>query len=222
MKSLTSIVVLVLAVALTIVGTFVHGNLTYRWDTNAKVDALVEAMGNVPTKIGAFELASKEALAEHAANQLQCFGDQIRTYRDPATNRKIQVALLMGPTGPISVHTPDICYSSRKFKKLGKRAPLAVTRIAGEDQFWSIQFQSRDLTGEFIRSIYGWSTDGLWQAPETARFEFAGEPYLFKIEFVIFAESLDELERDADALEFVKRYSQALRDQLVDAESHFP
>ena len=106
-----------------------------------------------------------------------------RQYENRKTGEIVTVAVLLGPAGPISVHTPDVCYSSQDYTVLG--AP-EQTRFGGgegsQDELWSTSLRSTSLTAGNLRVYYGWSTGGPWSAPGDARFAFAGQPYLYKIQ----------------------------------------
>ncbi len=175
---------------------------------------MVAATQAIPETIGDWQQTGTRELGENAQSMLQCFTDEIRVYENSQTGRQIQVALIFGPSGPVSVHTPDICYSSREYRALDDRQHVAPENQLLDDQFWAIDFEPRSLEGGALKSIYGWSTDGHWQAPEVSRFAYAGEPYLFKVEFAARGDSIEQLNEDESILDFVGQYCSLFRKQL--------
>jgi hypothetical protein len=94
------------------------------------------------------------------------------------------VAVVAGPAGPISVHTPEICYSAQNFEIAGERQQVAVQDTDGKShQLWQVDATSRDAARPDQRILYGWSRGGTWEAPDGPRFAFAGKAVLYKLQF---------------------------------------
>jgi hypothetical protein len=117
---------------------------------------------------------------------LQCPAYVVRVYEHEQTGDVVNVALLMGPPGPISVHTPEVCYSSREYTPDGERRRISIT--AADDKvhsLWQLSLNSNNLDASSLRVFYGWSTGTTWEAVERPRFCFGGLPHLYKLQVAV-------------------------------------
>jgi hypothetical protein len=90
---------------------------------------------------------------------------------------------MLGPPGPISVHTPEVCFSSRNFRINEARELVELATTPDRtDAFWSLTFDARDAGQERLRVYYAWTTGRPWQASGSPRFQFSGQPCLYKIQ----------------------------------------
>ena len=114
---------------------------------------------------------------------LDCAGYVNRQYVNRRSGETISLAIILGPAGPISVHTPEICYSSRAYSITTPRKQVLFTDQRGRSHaFWALTFRSNNVSADQLCVYYGWTSDGTWRAPESARFEFAGRPMLYKLQ----------------------------------------
>jgi hypothetical protein len=114
---------------------------------------------------------------------LSCAGYVNRQYVNRRTGETIWIAITVGPPGPIAVHTPEICYSSRAYSIQDPRETAILSDSNGDTHsFWRLSFRSNNTSADTLRVYYAWSAEGLWQASESPRFEFAGQPMLFKLQ----------------------------------------
>jgi hypothetical protein len=94
------------------------------------------------------------------------------------------MVLLVGPAGPTSVHTPDICYSSQDYAQEG---PREATQVQATDKgqtasFWVLKLRPNSLDAGRLTSYYAWSDGGRWEASENPRWTFGGKPMLYKLQ----------------------------------------
>ncbi len=167
----------------TVLSGVLHGHLSRRWGTHTDVVAFGERLDDVPARIGPWQMDSSGDLDAEVQEILRCDGSLKRSYINVETGASVTVALLLGPAGPIAVHTPEICYSSRDYEIVGSKE-VATLNAASDvpNKFWVSKFRGRSLAEENLRVYYGWSTGEGWIAAESARFEFSGEPWLYKIQ----------------------------------------
>lgn len=205
-----------LVAALTLLSGMVHGRLSHRWGPSRNLLAAAEKLQGVPTRIGDWQLESSQALDETVRESLECAGYLQQTYRNETTRQRVAVAVLLGPSGPISVHTPEICYSSTDYAIEEPRQRVAFDNgQALGDQLWATTFRSPDLQAAVLRVYYGWSDGGAWMADDNPRFAFAGRPHLYKIQVAgqvpagELAESLDPCRQ------FLTSFLPVLKDHLV-------
>lgn len=162
---------------------WLHGRLINRWGVDPKLIEAGDRLSHIPDRVGEWQQTSSRPLAAGDREMLECTGEIVRTYVHQGSGATVNVALLVGPAGPMAVHTPEICYHSRNHTLLAPRARTSVRDVNDtEHELWTLAFRSPDLQARTMRVYYGWSTGGPWRAPDAPRFEFAGRPYLYKIQ----------------------------------------
>jgi hypothetical protein len=149
------------------------------------LQAAARELESLPKTIGDWQFVSEERLAPVIQQTLQCAGNINRKYVNRSSGESVDIAIIVGPSGPTSVHTPEICYSSRAYSIREPRQRATLTDTSGRiHSFWSLSFRSDDLTMDELRVYYGWcpEVNGIWTASESPRFEFAGRRLLFKLQ----------------------------------------
>ena len=186
MKSLGTILLGGVMILITLAVGVVHGNLTKRWGLRADVIAAGKRLEEMPKAFGDWQLEREEALAPVVSRLVQCTGSVSRVYRNTKTDDFISIVVLLGPAGPIAVHTPEICYSSREFQITRKREHWSLRTDLDKnsklDQFWDLRLQATNASANTIRVIYGWTNTHQWQATENPRFSYSGSPFLYKLQ----------------------------------------
>jgi len=219
-RTRTSLIVLsvVLAASLTLFSGWVQGKLSNRWGHLVDMKPLVAKLKGVPPQFGPWKRTAERELEPDVVNELQCVGYVSRQYVNEETGDVANVALLLGPSGPISVHTPEICYSSRDFEQTAQR--VAVPAGGGDDSFWAITFRTRNplSRSEWLRVHYAWSSGGPWAAVKSPRLSFAGKPYLYKLEVAGYPPPGADPEKEDPAQRFLEDFVPVVRGCLVDSD----
>ena len=185
MKSFLPYLLIVFAIGLTIFGGLLHGRISQRWGPVNALERAGQPLSDFPERIGDWTMRESHELPQNARDQLQCVSYVNRRYQNQQTGDVVQVAILAGPAGPLSVHEPEICYTAAGHTLLGDRDELAVRDPSGVDEksrFWVTSFESKDVNKNLLHVCYAWTRDGRWEAPANARLAFAGAAYLYKME----------------------------------------
>ena len=162
---------------------WLHGTLINRWGTPANMSSAGDLVRTLPDSFGEWEMRDSKELAPEVQEILQCAGSFHRIYVNRATGDAVSIAFLVGPGGPTAVHVPEICFSTQSYKQLGDSYSLPVESADGtKHSFRGVDFKSNDLAGTRLDVCYGWTTEGVWVAPEQRRLKLAGEPVLFKVQ----------------------------------------
>jgi hypothetical protein len=113
------------------------------------------------------------------------------------------IALLCGRPGPISIHTPDICYGGSGFE-MGDTRRATVPGTSAE--FWTVD-AVRTRAGEEtrLRLYWGWNPGTGWSAPEDSRMVFARYPVLHKLYVVRELANIGEPTREEPCLGFLQQ-----------------
>jgi hypothetical protein len=175
---------LVAAIALVIGAGAVRARWTSRQADLRDVLATAARLENVPVNVGEWVgTAHPFDLSEYRAAGIQ--GALLRTYRHKGTGQEVTLMIVCGRPGPISVHTPDVCYPGSGYRVLSEiRTTINDHPGTPPHEFWKLRMNKVDsVVSEHLNVTYGWSFNGHWQAPQrdAARFVFASAPVLFKL-----------------------------------------
>jgi hypothetical protein len=175
----------VVMLLLTLGSGWLHGRLVQRWgQTDALAAAAAKLTGGLPLQLGNWRQTRTRKLEAEVARVLQCVGHLEGEYKNDQTGDTIVVAVVAGPGGPISVHSPEICYSAQDFELAGDRRLVTIEDNAHRRHtFWQIDMHARDVgRRENLRLLYAWSRGNAWEAASGPRFAFAGVPVLYKLQ----------------------------------------
>jgi len=191
-----------LATLLVVICGVVHGYWTDRWTPTAVVVA--EAAARFPAIPMEFGNWSGQPVDRKPGRGEELFvGNMQRCYTNTETGETVMMALVCGRPGPISIHTPDICYGGNGFE-IGPSSRVAVPGTSAE--FWSMD-ASRSRAGEEtrLRVYWGWCPGDGWSAPEDPRVVFARHPVLHKLYVVRELVNVGEPTREDPCLGFLRQ-----------------
>jgi len=172
-----------IAVLMTLTGGILYGNYSQRWSTSDEMQSAAAHLHRFPREIGSWKAVEDMPIEQSALTMLECEAHLNRRYVNEETGKSVQLAIMLGPPGPIAVHTPEVCYSSRAYELQDERAETALQTSAGErHSFWMVDFTTRNALADGLRVYYAWSPGGKWKASNSPRFEFAGAPCLYKLQ----------------------------------------
>jgi len=175
-----------LAVGLTLVSGVIHGHLTGRWGPPSLMVDAGEDLQNIATDLGDWHMEDSSPISDEAIAQLQCAGYINRTYKNRHTGHVINVALLIGPAAPVSIHIPEICYSSTAYTIQDHRRRVNVCDEESKERFWALTFSSRDVHDDTLRVYYAWNDGSGWSAPDRPRYTFTARPFLYKMQLAAY------------------------------------
>lgn len=187
MRRLSILLAVGILLGITIASGTIHGRMSNRWGSPRQMREAAGKLRQIPDRFGSWRLRSEETLSDQVVETLECAGYVVRTYVDEQTGKAANVAVLMGPAMPISLHTPEICYSSREFSIRKDGQKIAFTDAeGGNHEFRAVTLQSNDLRAAQLRVYYAWSTGQVWRAPDRdPRLAFLGAEHLYKLQLVV-------------------------------------
>jgi hypothetical protein len=185
----------------------VQGWFSGRWVDRSKQQSISKAITELPTSVGDWTMQKDVPLGKAALSLLNPYGYINRVYANEKTGWIISIAVLYGLKGPIAVHTPEVCYSSRDFVLVGAKTAYTVP-IPKEGTLWSQEFQSRKVGAEHMMVYHGWSDGGPWMAAKNPR--FLKTETLTKIQIAAFG-----ADKEQDPIpEFLEQFIPSLRSAL--------
>ena len=182
---------LALAVLIILTGGVLYGNYVQRWSPPAELSAAASQLAKLPREIGSWKAVEDIPIDESALAMLECAGYVHRSYVNQNSGQSVQFVIIVGRPGPIAVHTPEICFSSRAYAVKNERSEITVDTSPNEQHsFWKIDFAPRNGFAQSLRVYYAWSPNRVWKAARSPRFEFAGLPLLYKIQLATYISPL--------------------------------
>jgi len=205
-------------VALLVSGVM-HGLWTHRWQPASHVLAEAAArLDQVPQVIGAWRGTNRvldlaEVTKAGAAAALS------RSYESDDGLARVEVLLVCGYPGPVSVHPPEACFRGTGYTLTGGPARYAASCRSSEQvpEFWMAGFAKGSTLVPVHRSVYwSWSATGAWQAPDNPRLAFASSPILYKLYVTCESVPADETQENNVCREFLTELLPELQKALFD------
>jgi hypothetical protein len=220
MKQVFYILSLAVVLALTVAGGVLQGRISNRWGPSETMLTAGQKLDAVPEDFGGpdnnrWHLQSTDTMSAVAIEMLECTGNIVRTYENRRTGDVVNMFVIVGPTGPIALHTPEVCYSTQNYKSRDARHEVALPDTQGQDKFWALSFKSKTVQEEVLLTYYAWSTGDRWSAPNDARFAFAGRPYLYKIQLSSRLPAGTDPKTNDPCKEFLKDFLPVVKKHLI-------
>ena len=204
------VIPLSIAATIAVVSGVAHGWLDGRWVNKLNVEEIAAQLKELPGEFGDWSLVENQELSDSALNQLQCYGYRLQVYQNAKTGRRLNVAVLFGPRGPIAVHTPEVCYSGQGVKPTGETTREIVECESEKHTVWRVNFRSKLDSKPELEAYYAWSDGGKWQAAEYPRVWLTGR--LYKIQLACEPTKVGEV---PDAISFLQQFLPKLQPLLV-------
>lgn len=189
-------ILLFACLGLTIFSGILRGRIDYRWGVSEEFQAAAEKVNAMPTTIGAWKADKLNKLDEQAKNMLRCSGDVFGSYKN-RQGEQVSLTVLVGPAGPLAIHTAEVCYGSSNYTLLeGGQRKVVADSAGNEHEFAVATFEENNAGKRPLKVYYAWSTGDDWVAPKAPRSAFAGTPMLYKIQIAtnIDGQSNDEMD----------------------------
>jgi hypothetical protein len=188
-----------LAATVLIFGTgIVHGFWIDRWAPAIEPQIAADRLTSLPMTIGEWDGRDPEQPSEAVPGVVGCLQ---RSYTNRVSGATVILALVCGRPGPVSIHTPDSCYTASGYK-VGLQSTVAV---GPKVDFWTADAVRTKATEETrLRIFWAWNTGAGWTAPDDARTAFARYPVLHKLYVLRELNSLAEPIKDDPALVFMR------------------
>jgi hypothetical protein len=192
----------------------VHGYWTDRWVKAAEPTQAAERYADLPLVVSDWDgqpIESKPSQGDEITGWLQ------RRYRNRKTGETVLIALVCGRPGPVSIHTPDVCYGASGYN-VGSPHRVAVPGNSGE--FWTADAVKTSATGDTkLRLYWSWNDGSGWLAVDNARQTFPRAPVLHKL-YVIRELTTQQSEENEPCLRFVQAFAPVFEQKVVAPHDH--
>lgn len=207
-----SAIVLLLAVG------YLHGLWTDRWGTSPELPRAVARLDGVPRTVGEWRGEDLE-LDSNSIEIGGVAGYCYRRYENRSSGSALTVVLTCGRPGPMSNHTPEVCFRAMGYERWSSKSPYALpaTPPSAPDQFWTARFLKKgNRAPSYLRIFWAWKSQGGWEAPEYPRLTFGGQPVLYRLYVLRPLTQADESLDREPCLEFLHQFLPAVDQALKD------
>jgi hypothetical protein len=189
----------------------VHGFWTDRWQKPVETSEAAARLEQLPAEVGEW-VAERIELGSRSIGEVDgCV--QLRYKKQGTSGPYVSIALVCGRPGPVSIHTPQACYTANGFD-VGD--PRRVKTPDGKGEFWTADAIKKKVSEETrLRLYWGWNAGQGWTAPDDARMQFTGHcQVLHKLYVLRELGNLGEPTDDDPCLEFMRAFLPALEKTL--------
>jgi hypothetical protein len=163
------------AVAALLLCGLVHGLRTDRWASAEDLDAELARLRAVPLDLGDWRGEDLTARRQPGGEGVVSLS---RRYVHRPTGRSVTVLLASGRPGPVSIHTPDVCYAASGYK--GEK-PTRY-EAPGGGAFFTARFgKKKEAEQTWLRVFWSWNAGDGWQVSDNPRMTFAFRGRLYKL-----------------------------------------
>lgn len=214
------IVRIVVILLLTAVMTYVAGAKWGRWGgfSEQMVNAS-KSLEQIPKSFGDWDAGEDEQLSQTSVDMLELADYVVRQFFNQKTGERVSVLMMVGPTGRLVVHTPQVCFGGRNFKMMSEPIPVTFPGngpSSGKESssLSKLVFKNQSLNGGTKIFYYGVSTGGPWMPiTGTSRYDLQGNRFLYKLQLEAFVK--DEFERDDCIKRFLTEFLPLIDGKLV-------
>jgi hypothetical protein len=188
-----------------------HGLWSGRWNVSDGPARAAARLERMPMTIGDWDGTAGE-LDARQMKMAELSGARVCEYVNRRTGSVVSTLLVCGRPGPVSVHTPEICYVGNGYELTRPRDGFRHSSLAGAE-FWLCDFHKpQAATPDRLRIFYAWSVNGSWSAPENPRLTFFREPAIYKLYVTRKLLQTEEPVEDDPAIDFLKVFLPQLQE----------
>jgi hypothetical protein len=198
------------AFACVIFPAVVQGVWTGRWRQSDDLGVYGRKLQNVSLDFQDWEGRDLE-VNPRMIDKSELSGYISRVYKHRFSGREISIFLACGRPGPVSVHTPDVCYPGAGFEMLSDQKTGEYKDALNSNksaEFATALFGKNTPQGKhYLRIYWSWNGDGAWRVPAVPRYTFGGSKVLYKMYVVSsFGKSEEETNVEATTRRFIEAF----------------
>ena len=202
----------------------IDGIWTGRWKDSNELKLAVGRLDRVPMTIGDWAGRSS-AVNPREILAAELDGCVMRRYENTRTQRAMTLVIVCGRPGPVSLHTPEICYPGVGYEMVQERPEtfsVPVDSRGDRTEFSRADFeQHATFPPERIRIYWSWKSKGTWIVPYSPRVTFGSQPFLYKLYLIQRTSGGIEAVEDTSFADFLQQLLPEL-DQVLDSHRNMP
>ena len=205
------------AAALTIAPAILEGLYANRWGNPPDFAAAADQLKGFPQEFGAWKFVSDgDPVSEYVARELGLAGYISRSYAHRENGSVVSLLLMVGQSGPLLRHPPNVCYANRANEQVGEMTTFHVETTKPASQFNLLEYRRpQSLTNDRFLVAYSMAASPTWSAPRMPRVEFGGAKKLYKVQLLTLLDPSQDHEKGAAILQgFAADFCAAFQLQL--------
>ncbi|MCL2303917.1 MAG: EpsI family protein [Planctomycetaceae bacterium] len=213
---------MVIVIVSTLLTTYVVGT-NWGWWGKMRL-AMREAavvIDKIPRNFDEWEAATDdEELDAASIEQLELEKYVVRRYTSKTTNETVSLIFMVGPTGRLTTHTPQICFGGRNYRMDSPPIPVSFPYegddgSTNKDSLAKIVFKNQSVSGGAKLFYYGVSAGQEWMPiTGTSRSELRHYRFLYKLQVEAFTGE-DQSGDDDVIARFLRAFLPTIRPELV-------
>lgn len=190
-------VLYLVAIVLVILPGIACGLWTSRWNESTELEDAAAALHTIPTTIGDWDMQRTIEIPPQQMAMLEIAGYIAREYRHRNTGQTAQLFLTCGRPGPLSVHTPDVCYPGAGFVPQGKESKVSIPLEPVNGIFSMVTFKKSSALDNMELDLYwAWSAGQGWDCPTYPRWVYPWKTKVLHKIYLIFPHQQGKSEED--------------------------
>jgi hypothetical protein len=215
------ITLLALAAALTIGPALLAGHYFNRWGAATDFQTAAEQVQKFPEEFGRWKTEREgEPLSDFVCQELGVAGYVSRQFVNRDNGASVNLLLMVGQSGPLLRHPPNICYANRANRQVGDMTKFKVETPEANSEFTAIEYEPpNSVMNDRFLVAYAMSVGTEWSVPRHPRLEFGGSPKLYKVQLLSpLSSSKDRAKGISTLQQFATDFCAAFQ-QLVQTDS---
>jgi hypothetical protein len=219
MKYVTFAVCTLLLLVSTVAAGILHARMTNSWKLSPASRVARERLaGALPRDFGNWRFDHDLEFPPAVLDVLEQPAYFSRVYQHAQTGDTVTVAVIVGQPGPVAVHTPEICYSSRDYTVAGDRTKHEIVAADGRrHELWKLSLDANQADALPLEVVYGWTTGTAWEATERPRYAFGGLSHLYKLQLAAVAAERRGKSEFSPLEDFLTGFLSQLQPHLVES-----
>jgi len=213
-----------LLVVVTLAAGLLQGKMTNRFGLPEDMNEGSQKLANLKKLLetqtfgerGQWRLVSQSKMSDQVLETLECPEYLNASFvNSEIPSLQINGFIIIGPPGPVAVHTPEICYSSKDYDITDNRERVRIfPKGPQEDEFWGLTLRSKQVDADILRVYYAWANSGPWTAPDSPRSTYGGGSKLFKMQLAVKLPPDAKLEQGDACQDFLRAFLPLVNSQL--------
>jgi hypothetical protein len=194
----------------------IHGMITDRWTDPEDLEKAAQNFQHFPLEVGPWKGEVQDNNTTKASGLAASVAVR---YQHQKNGKKVTVFLGCGRPGPVSIHTPDVCYAASGFaveaqstESFGPPSPEG----GKSGKMFTARFKkSRGGEQTLLRIYWTWHAGGEWNVTDNPRFQFFHQKVLHKLYVLHEMENPNDPPDPEVCSDLLPRLTQAIEDKVI-------
>ena len=191
-----------------------HGVITDRWTDPEDIEKAVSSFQFFPLEL---ENWKGELLNQDNSKDSGLAASISVRYQNQSTGKKVTVFLGCGRPGPVSIHTPDVCYAASGFDVEPQSTETFATATKEKTgKLFTARFK-KTKGGEqtLLRIYWTWNAAGEWTVAENPRLQYHSQKVLYKLYILHELENLGDPPCPEVCSDLLPKLARALEEKVL-------